>query len=102
METPHTETVVDKAVTFMKDLLGIHPASGVRDQRKYRTEVTRENATHLRPRVFGTRVGELDAGSFVRPLGDPEDERLRRVIDEQPRERIVKLNLESGRVVDGD
>jgi hypothetical protein len=53
---------------------------------------------HLEPRAYGTSVGELDAGSFVKPLGDPEDERLRRAVGELNQEKIVKLNPESGRV----
>jgi hypothetical protein len=92
METPHAETLVGKAVTFVKDVLGIHPGEYHAPR-----DILRENATHLEPRVFGTRVGEVDAGSFVSPLGDPEDERIRSAIDEHRRED-VKLNPESGRV----
>jgi hypothetical protein len=80
METPHGETVVHKAVTFVKDLLGIHPAPGVGAHPEYHTprDVLRENATHLKPRAFGTRIGELDDGSFTKPLGNSEDERTSR------------------------
>jgi hypothetical protein len=95
METPHTETVVDRAVAYVKEVLGIHPDTHL-DGEGHEYHIA--PATHLEPRAYGTRVGELDAGSFVRPLGDPEDERIPRVIDEQPRERMVKLNPKSGRV----
>ena len=96
MEAPHTETAVDKAVTFVKDMLGIHPAPGVGAR-----DVLRENATHLKPRAFGTRIAEVDAGSFVSPLGDPEDERIRRVVDEERRKTALKLNAESARAEEG-
>jgi hypothetical protein len=98
METPHTETVVEKTVAFVKEVLGIHPTPGVGAQPDYHTppDVTAENRRE--PRAYGTRVGELDAGSFVSPLGDPEDERLRRVVDGFNQEKTVKLNSESGRV----
>jgi hypothetical protein len=95
METPHAETVVDKAVAYVKEVLRIHPDTPLD------VEAQPENhtapATHLEPRAYGTRVGELDAGSFVRPLGNPEDERVRRAIDEQLHERMVKLNAENAR-----
>jgi hypothetical protein len=94
METPHAETFVDKAVTFVKDVLGIQAQPDYHTPR----DVLRENATHLEPRAFGTRVGEVDDGSFVKPLGDPEDEHLRRAVGELNQEKTVKLNPESGRV----
>jgi hypothetical protein len=102
METPHTETVVDKAVNFVKDVFGIeHEAAPEVEARPEYTdtapEITTEGAMHLEPRAYGTRVGEVDDGSFVRPLGDPEDERIRRVVDEEHREN-VRLNPESGQV----
>jgi len=98
METPHAETVVHKAVNFVKDVFGIqHDAAPEVEARPEYTD-TAENSTHLEPRAFGTRVGEVDDGSFVRPLGDPEDEHLRRAVGELNQEKIVKLNPESGRV----
>ena len=98
METPHTETVVDKAVAYVKEVLGIHPDTPLD------VEAQPENhaapATHLE-RAYGIRAGEVNAGSFIRPLGNPEDERIRRAIDEQLRERMAKLNAKSARVEEG-
>ena len=35
METPHTETIVEKTVAFVKDVFGIHPAPDVEAQPEY-------------------------------------------------------------------
>jgi hypothetical protein len=83
----------------VKDLLGIHPAPAVGAQPEYHTEATPEK--HLEPRAYGTRAGEVDAGSFVSPLGDPEDERIRRVVDEERRKTALELNAESARAEEG-
>jgi hypothetical protein len=101
METPHAETVVDKAVTFVKEVLGIHPAPD-EPQPEYHTAPEATAETRLQPKVYGTTVGEVNAETNVRPLGNSEDERLRRVIDEQPREKsALELNAESARAEEG-
>ena len=107
METPHTETVVDKAVTFVKDMLGIHTdtAPEVEAEPEYHDtapEITAENAMRLDPNAQTMQtVGELNAESYVRPVGDSEVDRLRREVDEHPRQ-TVKLNPESGRLEDDE
>jgi len=107
METPHTETVVDKAVTFVKDMLGIHTdtAPGVKAQPEYHDaapEITAENAMGLDPNAQTMQtVGEVNAESYVRPVGDSEVDRLRREVDEHPR-ATIKLNPESGRLEDDE
>ena len=107
METPHTETVVDKAVTFVKDLLGIHTDTAPDVEAKpgrhdTAPEITAENAMRLDPNARTMRtVRELNAESNVRPVGESEVDRLRREVDEHPRE-TVKLNPESGRLEDDE
>ena len=108
METPHTETVVDKAVTFVKDMLGIptDAAPDVEAKPEYHDtapEITAENAMRLDPNAYTTKtVEELNAESYVRPVGDSETERLRREVDEHPREKSAfELNAESARAEEG-
>jgi hypothetical protein len=101
MDTPHTETVVDKAVAYVKEVLGIHPDTHLdgegHEYHDAARDITAENAMRLDPLVVNPG-GEIPPNSYVRPLGHPEDERIRRVIDGERRERMVKLNRESGRV----
>jgi hypothetical protein len=99
METPHAETVVEKTVAFVKDVLGI----GIEPKPDYHTapEVRAAGSTRLEPKVYGTLVGEVNPENSVRPLGNPEDERIRRAIDEQLRGRMVKLNAKSARAEEG-
>jgi len=107
METPHTETVVDKAVTFVKDMLGIHTdtAPDVEAKPEHHDtapEITTENAMRLDPKAHAMQtVGELNAEGYVRPVEDSEVDRLRREVDEHPR-HTVKLNPESGRLEDDE
>ena len=105
METPHTETVVEKAVNFVKDVFGIEheTAPDVEAKPEYHDtapEVTAENAMRLNPNAYGASVEELNAEGYVRPVGEPDVDRSG--IDEHPRERFVKLNPESGRVEDDE
>jgi len=51
METEHPETVVEKTVAFVKDVLGIHSAPGP-EYRETASEVTAENAMRLDPNEF--------------------------------------------------
>jgi len=108
METPHAETVVEKTVAFVKDVLGIHTDTppDVEAKPEYddtAPEIRAEISTRLEPKVYGTMVGQVNPENSVRPLGDSEDERLRRVIDEQPREKSAfELNAESARAEEGE
>ena len=109
METPHTETVVEKAVTFVKDMLGIptDTAPDVEAKPEYHDtapEITAENAMRLDPNAYTTKtVEELNADSYVRPVADSETERLRREVDEHPREKSAfELNAESARAEEGE
>jgi hypothetical protein len=57
METEHTETVVDKAVAFVKDMFGVHPdpTPEVQAKREYSDtapEVTAEDAMRLNPNAY--------------------------------------------------
>jgi hypothetical protein len=104
METPHTETIVEKTVAFVKDVLGIHPEPGVGTQPEYHDtapEVTVENAMRLDPdpHVMNA-VGPMSTEAYVPPMDDAE--RLRREEDEHPREKSApELNAESARAEDG-
>jgi hypothetical protein len=69
METPHTETIVEKTVAFVKDVLGIHPEPGVGTQPEYHDtapEVTVENAMRLDPdpHVMNA-VGPMSTEAYV-------------------------------------
>ncbi len=76
METPHTETVVDKAVNFVKDVFGIeHDAAPEAEARPEYTdtapEVTTENAMRLDPNTLVVNpAGEITPNSYVNPIGD--------------------------------
>jgi hypothetical protein len=83
METAHTETVVDKAVTFVKDMFGIQTDAppDVEANSEYSDTapaITSENAMRFDPNAFETKVGQLNADSYVRPVGETHAERLRR------------------------
>jgi len=87
METEHPETVVEKTVAFVKDVLGIHSAPGP-EYRETASEVTAENAMRLDPNEFA--LGEMDAEGYFPSTdnaGETDAERLRRAVDEHPREK---------------
>jgi hypothetical protein len=107
METPHTETVVEKAVAYVKDVFGIHspdPTPDVQAKPEYHDtapEITAENAMRLEPNAFGTSVEDLNADSYVRPVGELDVDRLRREVGEPAREtHTLNLDPESRRVED--
>ena len=93
MEAEHTETVVEKTVAFVKDILGFHTdaAPDVEAKPEYQDtapEVTAENAMRLNPNAFLVNtVGQITPGSDVAPMGETDTERLRREVDEPPRTR---------------
>ena len=108
METPHTETVIEKTIAYVKDVLGIQTAPEA-DLEYHDTapEVTAENAMRLDPNEFA--VGELNAEGYfpstesATSTRETDIERLRREVDEHPREKsALELNAESARAEDGE
>jgi hypothetical protein len=96
METAHTETMVDKAVTFVKDMFGIQTDAppDVEANPEYSDTapaITAENAMRFDPNAFETRVGQLNADRYVRPVGETDAERLRREVGED-----VRVNSAAG------
>jgi hypothetical protein len=69
METPHTETVVEKTVAFVKDVLGIHTDTppDVEAKPEYHDtarEITAENAMRLDPNTLVVNsAGEITPNS---------------------------------------
>jgi hypothetical protein len=121
METGHTETVVEKAVAYVKDVLGIHPTDAPPDVEanpEYSDtapEVTAEDAMRLDPNAYTMKsIGELNSetsvppesgGEFTRAKSTEETdaERLRREADKPPRQKsALELNSESARLEDGE
>jgi hypothetical protein len=101
METEHNETVVEKAVNFVKDVLGVqHDGTpAVEAEPEYpdtAPEVTAENAMRLDPDAFmSNSAGQISpAGSYVAPmdavplLDETDAERLRREVDEPPKKSV--------------
>jgi hypothetical protein len=109
METEHNETVVEKAVAFVKDMFGIQPepvhdVDPVPDFPDTAPEVTAENAMRLDPNAFLVDpAGQITPGSYVAPMDnmEPRDEtdieRLRRQVDEPRQKGALELNAESAR-----
>jgi hypothetical protein len=104
METQHNETVVDKAVNFVKDVLGIqHDAPEVVANPEYHdteAEVAAENAMRIDPNSYRMESLEhLNAEeTAARPVGDSDTERLRREVDEFPRKMsALELNAANAR-----
>jgi len=115
METEHGDTVVEKAVTFVKDMLGIHPpAPDVEARPEYTDtapEITSENALRLNPNEFAMKsIGELSPETASSPdshlsanradsdttIDETEAERLRREEEEHPRQKTAsELAMES-------
>jgi hypothetical protein len=65
METEHTETVVDKAVAYVKDILGLPPDATIRRRlvRSRTIPTTRfDRATNIRPLRLGPREGRTGLG----------------------------------------
>jgi hypothetical protein len=92
METAHIETVVDKAVTFVKDMFGIQSDTppDIQANPEYSDTapaITAVNAMRFDPNAFETKVGQLNADNYVRPVGETDAERLRREVGEDPREK---------------
>lgn len=90
METEHTETVVEKAVAFVKDIFGLQtdPEPDVEAKREYSDtapEITAESAMRLNPNAFEGLVPP-ESGVAFDPVTDRaiETERLRREVDEYP------------------
>jgi hypothetical protein len=108
MESPHVETVVDKAVNFVKDVLGIHheAAPEVEGNPEYpdtAPEVTAEKAMRLDPDTFVVSPsGQVTPGTNTSVRAETEAERLRREVGEYPREKTaLELNAESARAEEG-
>jgi hypothetical protein len=105
METQHTETVVDKAVNFVKDVLGIQhdDAPEVVADPEYHDsepEVAAENAMRIDPNSYKMEsLEQLNAEeTSARPVGDSDTERLRREVDEFPRKMsALELNAANAR-----
>jgi len=103
METQHTETVVDKAVNFVKDVLGIQHGDAPEvvanpEFHDSEAEVAAENATRLDPNAYKMQsLEQLNAEeTSVRP--DSDTERLRREVDEFPRKMsALELNAANAR-----
>jgi len=75
METEHTETVVEKAVAYVKDMLGIAPSDKTPDvvaKPEYTdtpTEVTAEDAMRLDPNAYTRKsVADLNLEHAPRAL----------------------------------
>lgn len=107
METPHTETVVEKTVAFVKDVLGIHPdpAPEVEARREYSNTipaVTAEDAMRLSPNAHIMRsVGQIGDESYVRPVEETDTDRPRReVAEDLPQKTALELNAESAQAED--
>jgi hypothetical protein len=107
METEHTETVVEKAVAFVKDVFGIQtePTPNVETREEYShtaPEVTAESAMRLDRNAFDGLVS-TDAGIAFDPVTARalETERLKREADEHPEPKgAFELNAESARAED--
>ena len=108
MEANHTETVVEKAVAYVKDMFGIQTdtAPEVEAKPEYRdtkSEITAEAAMRLDPNVYEGIVPP-EGGSAFDPAArrESDTERLRREVDEQPHAKgALELNAESARAEDG-
>ena len=77
METEHTETVVEKAVAYVKDMLGIPPGDRTPDveaKPQYSDaapELTSEDAMRLDPHAYTLKsVAEVNAESARREDGE--------------------------------
>ena len=104
METQHTETVVDKAVNFVKDVLGIQhdDAPEVVANPEYHdteSEAAAENAMRIDPNSQRMEsLEQLNAEPYARPVADSDTERLRREVDEFPRKMsALELNAANAR-----
>jgi len=101
MQTNDNDTIVDKAVNFVKDAFGIRhgPASGVdpnfEDGKTFgdhdtEAEVTAEQASSLDPNAFVVSPsGQVAPVGLVDPPRETDAERLRREVDEQPRPKSL-------------
>jgi hypothetical protein len=109
MKTEHNETVIDKAVGYVKDMFGIHPEAAPDVEAKpefhdTEPEVTAENAMRLDPDAYLVdpagqitpgllnTSGDTTPASYVASTDESDAERLRREVDE-PREKSA---IESG------
>jgi hypothetical protein len=103
METPHNETVVEKAVAYVKEVFGIHPTPEVDAKPEFSDtapEVTAENAMRLDPNAYESLVPP--ESGFDSAARKAETERLRREVDEHPPQKTAwELNAESARAEDG-
>ncbi len=93
MENEHAETVVDKAVAYVKDMVGIHPASEAEPERDYpdtAPEITAENAMRLDPNAYKLGDGQVNAEAYPRPVGETDEEKT-----------ALELNAESARAEEG-
>ncbi len=121
METEHTETVMEKAVSYVKEALGIHPAEpDVQAKPEYsdaEPEIDTKEAILLNPNAYAPKsIGELSSENSPSPevalaieraeatnAGETEDERLRREEAESIRQpTALELNSESARLEDGE
>lgn len=106
METEHTETVVEKAVAFVKDVFGVEPTPEVEPEPGYcgtAPEVTAESAMRLDRNAFDGLVS-TESGIVYDPVTARalETERLEREADEAPQQKTaLELNAESARAEEG-
>ena len=104
MGTEHTETVVDKAVAFVKDVFGIQtePTPNAESRQEYShtaPEVTAESAMRLDRNAFDGLVS-TDSGIAFDPVTAQalETGRLKRETDEHPQPKgAFELMAESAR-----
>jgi|HubBroStandDraft_6_1064221.scaffolds.fasta_scaffold1771675_1 hypothetical protein len=105
MEKQHTETVVDKAVNFVRDVLGIQHDDApevVANPEFHNTEaeVAAEKATGIDPNSYRMEsLDQLNAKEpYARPVADSDADRLRREVDEFPRKMsALELNAANAR-----
>jgi len=131
METEHTETVAEKAVTYVKEMLGVQPAehtpgvSASPERTETAPEITAEGAMRLNLNGYAMEsIEQMDADSHVAPetqiaferdlggapmadpmkiMGETDAERSRREADEHTQEKTAfELNSESARFEDGE
>jgi len=130
MEAEHTENVAEKAVTYVKEMLGIHPAEVAADAEAnpeyadIAPEITAEDAMRLDPNAYAMdSIEQMDADSHISPetqiaferdlggaptqaslkfMGETDAEHLRREEEEHRQKSAFELNSESARFEDGE
>jgi hypothetical protein len=103
METEHTETVVDKAVAFVKDMFGVHPdpTPEVRAKGEYSDtapEITAKDAVPQSQILWGPRPARKQVRLDNEMDRAGETERVKREADGHPQPKgAFELMAESAR-----